>query len=384
MKRVLFGLGLLSTASFSLAQYQFHELAAPAAFRKLSVQGLTATSSRGLYAIGYGTDVSGATHYLLYGPDYSKPPQDLSLGAGPYPLATTPWSGIYTAVNDKGHAVAYSQFDSLTAASVYLYQHEQHLLTEVPLPAHLPANTLFAAPSGVNALTINNGDRIAGDIALGGDQNGNHPVLTPFRWTASGNFMDAPFVHAGYSITMHALSTNDFMVGVTNPNAIYAGAVLGYLSSGETETFSDTSGGYPEGLDPFDVNDFDYVCGVAYGFANAYRSAFVETGWVSGTPEEFVLGAINSGGNTNALCLDNFGRVLGVEDDTAIGGARYPVLWQQYGQGQVPVPVSSLVPVGVAPSATFWWFQSMDHAGNIWGYYDDSLGSVHLFYLSPN
>ncbi len=129
----------------SAARYSVSPLAPPASFqRKLTVQGLTATSSQGIYAIGYAADVNGLTHYLLYGPNFANPPQDLSLGAGPYPLASTPWNGIFSSVNDKGHTVAYVPFDDLTAENVYLYDHESHSLTQVPLPNHLSANTLFS------------------------------------------------------------------------------------------------------------------------------------------------------------------------------------------------------------------------------------------------
>lgn len=348
------------------------------------------SSSYGSYAIytAYGYD--GLTHYMLYGPDMTKAPQDLNRAAGPYPTAPNSWPGQFWGVNEKGHCVAelVSKLSPvLYQQSIYFYSHETHSLTTLPLPSGTSfPNTAFADPNDgqfAYRLLINNRDSIAGTLWYG--YTGNIGLHTkPFRWTASSGTKE---ILAGSTDgDSLALGADDYLVGSYGfdiaAGGLFSDTVFGYLS-GSVPTFTDVQGG-SSSFYPTDINDFDFVSGVG-GTSSGLTFPFVETYWIPGsgaTQQESVLGTIIPGDSAFAVNLDNFGRVFGTE---YISNNPVTVLWQDFSPGQTPVTVNSLIPLDQIPgNAVSWSFTSMDHAGNIWGGYYDANGNYYPVYLEPN
>jgi hypothetical protein len=378
------------TVASAQAQYTLHVLPTPT-LRSLGLEmSFVNASSSGYYALytAYGSD--GATHYMLYGPDLTKPPQDLNRAAGPYPNAPYSWQGQFWGVNDKGHCVAEQTIKLspiLYQQNVYFYTHETHTLINLPLPSGTSfPSTAFADPNDGRfafRLMINDRDSIAGTLWYG--YTGNIGIHNkPFRWSPSAGTKE---ILAGPTDgDALALANNDWLVGGLGFDLLTGGEftnmVYGYLV-GSIATFTDTQAG-ASSFYPTDQNDFNFVSGVG-ATPSGSEFPFVETYWIpgsTGTEEESILGTMNPGDSAFATNLDNFGRVFGQE--LTPNGA-VPVLWQDWSPLQTPVPVTSLIPPAQIPgNAASWSFSSMDHAGNIWGGYLDANGNYYPAFLSPN
>ncbi len=378
MKRILFALPLLAAAAMANAQYALTNLPTRPG---LSFQSEVSVSHHGRFMIATANDTKGNTHYLLYGPDFTQTPQDLSLSAGPTPGSSVPWNGTFFAVNDHGLCLASQSIDGY-AGNVYIFSHTTHTLTQVPNPA---GSALVLPGQGSDAyydFSVN--EVVAGTVLLGyTNKNGNidWTGTRPFRWSPNTAFKQL-FVGTPAVGTSAAINDQDFQVGTfaqfpnTNPNQI------GFIYQvGPINGFAYQPGNATVATAPTCVNDLNQVAGDYYTYSGTYP-------FYDATPTNPALGVTPLGsyaGLTDYVgAIDNNGRIFGIEEGYQnYQRERYVILWQGMNPDQTPILVSSLVPAGADPTAQSWNFTTMDLNGVIYGYYTDWTGANYPVTLTP-
>jgi hypothetical protein len=342
----------------------------------VAFQSIVSVSDHGRYLLAEGSDTQGRTHYLLYGPDFTQTPQDLSTSAGPNgPNTNVPWSGNYIAVNDKGHCVATTSPTPLyteTISDLYLYEHETHTLTPV---THVAGAVYLEFDPPV----ISDRDTIAGTLACN-YANGNWTVSRPFRWSQAAG-LKTLFTGGAYFGATTVINENDYQAAYISPDPnCLLDSTINYTGStylvGSPTLFTD--GNSQDGIFPFALNDSQTVGGMVFSWTGVefFESPFH---YVPGSgPNVVLLGSIS--GFESVAAVDNFGRAFGFDN----GGSQTEyLLWPALAPGEAPINVATLIPSS-DQSLGSWSFASMDLNGVIYGAYSDASGNPHLISLSPS
>jgi hypothetical protein len=385
-------LALISAALASLPiaacsqGYSFFQPIAPAGLQFNSNRG-PLVSRHGKYFVLTAVDANGNVHGLLYGPDVTKPPQDLAGSAGLYGPNTGGrlWEPKFLSVNDKGEIlVGQIDFSNGSYDSYGIYNHETHTVT--PVPAGPTASYNFNTSRNIYNQQVLN-DRDAVSVTEQTSNNTQRAAL----WLSPTEPMHLVFPGIGNpSASASGLSDDDMQIGT------YSGpsSTLGFIyRPGITPlTLNPDSWdlGFYQTVLPNAVNDFDQVVGTGY-YGNASEI------WVSG---QFAAAGGSFSAPTfqfepgvsrfypwgvyidTALAIDNSQRVLGFEQTDPYGSAPFLTTYYIWWNGSA-TPCLDFLPAGVNQPNTTWFFSQMDMNGTIYGTEVDANGNLIPFMLTP-
>jgi hypothetical protein len=382
MKKSLYALALcgLAFSAFGQSTYTLNFLNLPPS---LSAEGaiFVSASRHGNYAVWVSYDSQSNAHYLLYGPDFTKPPQDLNGSAGPSGPKTGGklWDGIITTVTDEGivgGVIPSSQGSQY--GSNFLYDHRVH--TIYPM----------ASLAGFNYATDSGGGPLVNDRNTTVSIAYSSSVEELVESSGLGGGLRKIFPAPGHpTITLTGIDGDNEVLG----EAISNGAATGFLYTPgfavlpvNPEVYGNGASSYLYVI-PADISDGDYTGGLLCGMGFYYDASYNthRDGWVAqytpseaqpnGSPFSFYF---LQGAPCQPLSIDNSGRVFGYL--YGYNGAQYnAVLWNNFTSS--PTDVNSLLPAG-APSVNYE-YASMDKNGVIYGTAYAS-GVAEPFTLSPN
>ncbi len=380
-------LALAGVQALSSAQYNFFQPIVPAGLQVNNDRG-PVVSRHGKYFILTATDASGNVHGLLYGPDVTKTPQDLSGSAGPYGPNTNGrlWLPEYLSVNDKGEVlVAELDFGNGSYDLYSIYRHQNHSLSPV-LSGPNPNYAFTLGQNRYNRQILNNRD------IVGLTEHTSNGTQRSAMWLDPIDPMHLVFPGSGNpSSSVVDLGDDNFLIGnYVGDNGI----TLGYYYQPSTaptilNPYSPTWEYYTTIL-PSNINDLDQIVGSGYK-GNGGEIWVTTPNTLPGVPPTYLFmqgqKILQPWGTymDTAEAIDNFGRILGYEQQNNTTGQTtfISTYYVWYSGNSSATPCLSLLPPGADQPNTYWFFTQMDMNGTIYGTEYDQNGNFIPFLMTP-